>query len=67
MIECLLCIYRLLAFSFIIYYLVVLLQSSRYVGAMAGDIHRTLLYGGVFSYPGDRKSPNGKLRLLSVY
>jgi fructose-1,6-bisphosphatase I len=24
--------------------------SSRYVGAMAGDVHRTLLYGGVFSY-----------------
>jgi fructose-1,6-bisphosphatase I len=24
--------------------------SSRYVGAMAGDIHRTLLYGGVFAY-----------------
>ena len=31
---------------------------------MAGDIHRTLLYGGVFAYPGDKKSPNGKLRLL---
>lgn len=38
--------------------------SARYVGAMAGDVHRTLLYGGVFSYPGDKKSPNGKLRLL---
>lgn len=31
---------------------------------MAGDIHRTLLYGGVFAYPGDKKAPNGKLRLL---
>lgn len=39
-------------------------SSSRYVGAMAGDIHRTLLYGGVFAYPGDKKNPNGKLRLL---
>jgi len=38
--------------------------SARYVGAMAGDIHRTLLYGGVFAYPGDKKNPNGKLRLL---
>jgi fructose-1,6-bisphosphatase I len=26
--------------------------------------HRTLLYGGVFGYPGDKKNPNGKLRLL---
>jgi fructose-1,6-bisphosphatase I len=38
--------------------------SARYVGAMVGDIHRTLLYGGVFAYPPDRKNPNGKLRLL---
>ena len=29
-----------------------------------GDIHRTLLYGGIFGYPGDTKNPNGKLRLL---
>lgn len=36
--------------------------SSRYVGAMAGDIHRTLLYGGVFAYPPDKKNINGKLR-----
>lgn len=26
--------------------------------------HRTLLYGGIFGYPGDKKSPNGKLRIL---
>jgi len=38
--------------------------SSRYIGAMVGDVHRTLLYGGVFGYPGDTKNPNGKLRLL---
>merc|ERR1712127_337152 len=38
--------------------------SSRYVGSMVGDVHRTLLYGGVFGYPGDAKNPNGKLRLL---
>jgi fructose-1,6-bisphosphatase I len=31
---------------------------------MVGDVHRTLLYGGVFGYPGDKKNPNGKLRLL---
>ncbi len=36
----------------------------RYVCSMVGDIHRTLLKGGIFIYPGDIKSPNGKLRLL---
>jgi fructose-1,6-bisphosphatase I len=38
--------------------------SSRYIGSMVGDVHRTLLYGGIFGYPGDTKNPNGKLRLL---
>nr|CAB3465114.1 unnamed protein product [Digitaria exilis] len=31
---------------------------------MVADIHRTLLYGGIFLYPADQKSPNGKLRVL---
>ena len=31
---------------------------------MVGDMHRTLLYGGVFLYPADEKNKNGKLRLL---
>jgi len=38
--------------------------SSRYIGSMVGDVHRTLLYGGIFGYPADTKNPNGKLRLL---
>lgn len=38
--------------------------SARYVGAMVADVHRTLIYGGIFMYPADKKSPNGKLRLL---
>ncbi len=38
--------------------------SSRYVGSMVADVHRTLLYGGIFMYPADQKNPNGKLRLL---
>jgi fructose-1,6-bisphosphatase I len=38
--------------------------SSRYVGSMVADVHRTLLYGGVFGYPADTKNTNGKLRLL---
>lgn len=38
--------------------------SLRYIGTMAADIHRTLLYGGFFAYPGDKKHPDGKLRLM---
>jgi fructose-1,6-bisphosphatase I len=38
--------------------------SLRYVGSMVGDIHRTLLKGGIFIYPTDAKHPTGKLRLL---
>jgi fructose-1,6-bisphosphatase I len=38
--------------------------SSRYIGSMVADVHRTLLYGGIFMYPATKKSPNGKLRLM---
>jgi fructose-1,6-bisphosphatase I len=38
--------------------------SGRYIGSMVADIHRTLMYGGIFIYPGDTKHPNGKLRLM---
>lgn len=38
--------------------------SGRYIGSMVADIHRTLLYGGIFMYPSDSRSPNGKLRLM---
>ena len=31
---------------------------------MVADVHRTLLYGGMFSYPADKKNKNGKLRLI---
>ncbi|MEM9691744.1 MAG: class 1 fructose-bisphosphatase [Myxococcota bacterium] len=37
---------------------------QRYVGTLVADAHRTLLRGGVFAYPGDVKTPEGKLRLL---
>lgn len=39
-------------------------NSARYVGSLVADFHRTLLKGGVFAYPRDSKSPDGKLRLL---
>jgi len=38
--------------------------SYRYIGALVGDFHRTLLYGGIWLYPGDVKAPQGKARLL---
>jgi fructose-1,6-bisphosphatase I len=38
--------------------------SSRYIGSMVADVHRTLLKGGVFLYPSTRKNPTGKLRLM---
>ncbi|CAN0879828.1 Fructose-1,6-bisphosphatase, chloroplastic [Linum grandiflorum] len=38
--------------------------SARYIGSLVGDFHRTLLYGGIYGYPRDMKSKNGKLRLL---
>lgn len=38
--------------------------SARYIGSMVADVHRTLLYGGIFGYPDDKKSKNGKLRIL---
>jgi fructose-1,6-bisphosphatase I len=38
--------------------------SARYIGSMVADVHRTLLYGGIFGYPADKKSTSGKLRLL---
>ena len=39
-------------------------MNVRYVGSMVADFHRNLLGGGIFAYPANRKSPNGKLRLL---
>jgi len=38
--------------------------TARYSGALVGDIHRILMQGGVFLYPGTVKNPDGKLRLL---
>lgn len=37
--------------------------SARYVGSLVADLHRTLLYGGIYCYPADTKNPQGKLRL----
>lgn len=30
---------------------------------MVADVHRTLVYGGIFMYPANSKSPKGKVNL----
>jgi fructose-1,6-bisphosphatase I len=38
--------------------------AQRYTGSMVADIHRNMLKGGIFLYPGNSSNPNGKLRLV---
>jgi fructose-1,6-bisphosphatase I len=38
--------------------------SSRYIGSLVADFHRTLLKGGIFLYPPTKAYADGKLRLL---
>lgn len=38
--------------------------SSRYIGSLVADFHRTLVKGGVFLYPPTKSHASGKLRLL---
>ncbi|MFQ5575331.1 MAG: class 1 fructose-bisphosphatase, partial [Terriglobia bacterium] len=38
--------------------------STRYSGCLAADVHRILLEGGLYLYPGEKAKPEGKLRLL---
>lgn len=38
--------------------------TLRFVGSMVADAHRTLLKGGIFMYPANEKSIDGKIRLL---
>ena len=38
--------------------------NMRWVAAMVADVHRIMTRGGIFLYPQDAKSKNGKLRLM---
>ena len=38
--------------------------TQRYIGSMVSDVHRNLIKGGIFMYPGTFNRPGGKLRLL---
>ena len=39
-------------------------KNARYIGSLVADIHRNLISGGIFLYPADTRSSEGKLRLL---
>jgi len=39
-------------------------KNARYIGSLVADFHRNLISGGIFLYPADSRSPDGKLRLL---
>lgn len=38
--------------------------TTRYIGSLVADFHRNLIRGGIYIYPGTKKNPSGKLRLL---
>lgn len=38
--------------------------TQRYIGSMVADVHRNLIKGGIFMYPGTVDKPKGKLRLM---
>ena len=38
--------------------------STRYIGSLVSDFHRNMIRGGIYMYPGTKKNPKGKLRLL---
>jgi fructose-1,6-bisphosphatase I len=38
--------------------------TQRYIGSMVSDVHRNLIRGGIFMYPGTKDRPKGKLRLM---
>jgi fructose-1,6-bisphosphatase I len=38
--------------------------TQRYIGSMVSDMHRNLIKGGIFMYPGYTGKPGGKLRLM---
>lgn len=38
--------------------------TTRYIGSLISDFHRNMLRGGIYIYPGTKKNPKGKLRLM---
>lgn len=38
--------------------------TTRWVGSLVADAHRTIIKGGFFSYPSNKRYPEGRIRLL---
>ena len=38
--------------------------SARYIGSLVADVHRNMIKGGIYIYPGTKSAPEGKLRLM---
>ena len=38
--------------------------TARWIASLVADAHRTIIKGGFFAYPGNKKYPDGKIRLL---
>ncbi|HEX8387302.1 MAG TPA: class 1 fructose-bisphosphatase, partial [Rubricoccaceae bacterium] len=38
--------------------------TTRYIGSFVADFHRNLIKGGIYIYPSNARSPEGKLRLM---
>lgn len=38
--------------------------SGRYIGCLVGEVHRMLMYGGIYGNPKNKNSKSGNLRLL---
>ncbi|KAJ8902423.1 hypothetical protein NDN08_006828 [Rhodosorus marinus] len=39
-------------------------RQLRYVGSLVADVHRTIMYGGVYMYPQNKNNPMGAIKLL---
>mmetsp|Transcript_12480 Transcript_12480/g.38067 ORF Transcript_12480/g.38067 Transcript_12480/m.38067 type:complete len:477 (+) Transcript_12480:111-1541(+) len=39
-------------------------RHLRYVGSLVADVHRTIMYGGVYIYPASKQYPRGRIKLL---
>lgn len=56
--------FLLMIWPFVFDYNFIVSDNNVLANSMVADVHRTLLYGGIFLYPGDKKSPSGKLRYV---
>lgn len=41
--------------------------TARYVGSMVADVHRTLMYGGIYMYPADAAKVSERIGCVCMY